>query len=197
MAFSEVHVRELEVLNLNSVILESETLLQRLIGEDIILEVVPGSGLGMVKADPSQLDQILMNLAVNSVEAMPHGGKLTIETANVEIRKSFAPLKEEVRHGSYVMLAVRDTGVGMDEETQARAFDPFFTTKEVGKGTGLGLSTICRILKQSSGYIELHSEPGHGTEVRIYLPRVLEASHIVHTTEAPLAGAKPRDDSSG
>ena len=185
MAFSQVHVHELEVLNLNSVILESETLLQRLIGEDITLEVVPGSGLGMVKADPSQLDQILMNLAVNSVEAMPHGGKLTIETANVEIGKSFAPLKEEVRHGSYVMLAVRDTGVGMDEETQARAFDPFFTTKEVGKGTGLGLSTICRILKQSSGYIELHSEPGHGTEVRIYLPRVLEASHTVHTTEAP------------
>ena len=184
MAFSQVHVHELEVLNLNSVILESETLLQRLIGEDITLEVVPGSGLGMVKADPSQLDQILMNLAVNSVEAMPHGGKLTIETANVEIRKSFAPLKEEVRHGSYVMLAVRDTGVGMDEETQARAFDPFFTTKEVGTGMGLGLSIIYRIVEQSNGYIELYSEPGHGTEVRIYLPSLLETSQLVHSTEA-------------
>ena len=197
MAFSQVHVHEFEVLNLNSVILESETLLQRLIGEDITLEVVPGPGLGMVKADPSQLDQILMNLAVNSVEAMPHGGKLTIETANVEIRKSFAPLKEEVRHGSYVMLAVRDTGVGMDEETQARAFDPFFTTKEVGKGTGLGLSIIYRIVKQSGGYIELHSEPGHGTEVRIYLPRVLETSHTCSHNRSPTAGARSRDDPSG
>lgn len=184
MAFSQVHVRELEVLNLNSVIVESEKLLRRLIGENVNLVFIPGPGLGMVDADPSQLDQILINLAVNSRDAMPQGGKLTIETANVELEESCVHLKAEARQGSYVMLAVRDSGVGMDEETQARAFDPFFTTKEVGTGMGLGLSIIYRIVEQSNGYIELYSEPGHGTEVRIYLPSLLETSQLVHSTEA-------------
>ena len=184
MAFCHVHVGESEVLNLNSVIVESEELLRRVLGEDIDLELIPGPGLGNVKADPSQLNQILMNLVLNSRDAMPHGGKLTIETANVELEKSCAQVTAGPRHGSHVMMAVRDTGAGMDEETQARAFDPFFTTRGAGDGTGLGLSIIYRIVKQSNGYIELDSEPGRGTEVRIYLPSALETPQAVHITEA-------------
>ena len=184
MAFSHQQVLETEVLNLNSVVAECEKMLRRLIGEDIDLVFIPGSGLGQVKADPSQLDQIIMNLAVNSRDAMPQGGKLTIETANVELDEGDARLNAEAQPGSYVMLAVRDTGVGMDKEVQDRVFEPFFTTKEVGKGTGLGLSIVYGIVKQSNGYITLHTEPGHGTEVRIYLPSVLETPEPLLATEA-------------
>jgi two-component system, cell cycle sensor histidine kinase and response regulator CckA len=184
MAFSHEQVLETEVLNFNSVVAECVTMLRRLIGEDIELVLIPGSGVGLVKADPGQIGQLIMNLAVNSRDAMPQGGKLTIETARAEVDEADARLIPEAKPGSYVMLAVRDTGVGMDKETQARIFEPFFTTKEVGKGTGLGLSMVYGIVKQSNGYITVHSEPGHGSEVGIYLPGMLETQEPVLATEA-------------
>jgi len=184
MVFSHEQVLQTEVLNLNSVVAECEEMLRRLIGEDIDLLFIPGSGLGRVKADPVQLGRIIMNLVLNSRDAMPQGGKLTIETASVELDEADARVNPEAKPGSYVMLAVRDTGVGMDKEAQARLFEPFFTTKEVGKGTGLGLSIVYGIVKQSNGYVTVHSEPGRGTEFRIYLPRVLETPEPALATEA-------------
>ena len=189
MAFSHKQVPQAEVLNLNSVIAENEGLVQSLIREDINLVFIPGSDLGLVKADPGQLGQIIVNLAMNSRDAMPEGGKLIIETTNVELDKGDARLSPEAKPGSYVMLAVRDTGVGMDEETKDRVFEPFFTTKDVGKGTGLGLWMVYAIVQQSGGYITVHSEPGRGAEFRIYLPAVLETLQPVLATEgAPERG---------
>ena len=186
MAFSRKRMLQSEVLNLNSVIVECEKLVRPMIGEDIHLVFIPGSGLGLVKADRGQLGQIIMNLVVNSRDAMPHGGTLTIETAGVELDEADARANPEAKPGSYVRLAVRDTGVGMDQETQARIFEPFFTTKEVGKGTGLGLSMVYGIVKQSGGFIKVHSEQGRGTEFKIYLPRVLETPEpVVATKVAP------------
>jgi len=183
LAFSREQALRPRVLDLNSVVGESEKMLRRLIREDITLVVVPDSGLGLVKADPAQIDQILINLVLNSRDAMPQGGHLIIETANVELDEAFVRLNRGAQQGSAVLLlAVRDTGLGMDQETQDRIFEPFFTTKEVGKGTGLGLSTVYGIVKQSAGYITVHSEPGQGAEFKIYLPRVFE------TPEPVLAG---------
>jgi PAS domain S-box-containing protein len=184
MAFSRKQGVETELLNLNSVIAECEKLVRRLIGEDIRLVFIPGSELGTVKADRGQLGQILMNLAVNSRDAMPHGGTLTIETANVELDEADSSANPEAKPGSYVMIAFRDTGVGMDKETQARVFEPFFTTKEVGKGTGLGLSMVYGIVKQSGGFATVQSEPGLGAEFKIYLPRILKGSEQVPPADA-------------
>jgi len=184
MAFSHVHVSETEVLNLNSVVAECETMLRRLIGEDINLVFIPGSGLGLVKADSAQLGQIIVNLVVNSRDAMPQGGKLIIETSSVELEEADARLNPDAKPGSYVMLAVRDTGVGIEKETKDRLFEPFFTTKEVGKGTGLGLSTVYGIVKQNNGFITVHSELGHGAEFRIYLPSMSENPEPVLAAEA-------------
>jgi PAS domain S-box-containing protein len=189
LAFSRKQMLAPKVLDLNGLVTENLKMLTRLIGEDIDLVMIPGEELGPVKADPSQLEQVILNLAVNARDAMPHGGKLTIETGNVTLDESYARLHAPLRPGDYVMLAISDTGVGMDNETQSRIFEPFFTTKGP-KGTGLGLSTVYGIVKQSGGYVWVYSEPGKGTAFKIYLPRVLEVEDLPADSLAT-AGAVP------
>jgi two-component system, cell cycle sensor histidine kinase and response regulator CckA len=185
LAFSRLQVMAPKVLDLNAVISEMSRMLRRVIGEDIKLNVVAASGLGRVKVDPSQIEQVIINLAVNARDAMPQGGELTIRTANESIGESIAEDKIRLRPGAYVLLEVSDTGCGMDSETRARVFEPFFTTKEKGRGTGLGLSTVYGVVKQSGGYIWLSSELGKGASFKIYLPSVNEAISAAKTLEAP------------
>ena len=174
LAFSRKQILAPKVLNIQTVVADMEKILQRLIGEDIQLETSSEKELGLVKADRSQIEQVILNLAVNARDAMPGGGRLTIETANVELDASVARIPEVLAPGKYVMLAVTDNGVGMGADTQAHIFEPFFTTKEKGKGTGLGLATVYGIVKQSGGYIWVYSEPGHGATFKVYLPRIDE-----------------------
>ncbi|MGD0566789.1 MAG: ATP-binding protein [Candidatus Sulfotelmatobacter sp.] len=178
LAFSRKQMLAPKILDLNAVVTENLKMLTRVIGEDVDLVMVPATGLGAVRADAGQIEQVIMNLAVNARDAMPTGGKLTIETSNVSLNEEYSRVHAPLRPGNYVMLAISDTGAGMDSETQAHIFEPFFTTKGP-KGTGLGLSTVYGIVKQSGGYIWVNSGPGKGTTFKIYLPRVAEAVESV------------------
>ena len=175
LAFSRRQVLAPQVLDLNAVVSNLEKMLRRLIGEDVKLRTVLDPSLGRVKADPGQIEQVLMNLAVNARDAMPSGGNLTIETGNVELDEDYARSHVTVKPGPHLMLAVSDSGVGMTAETIGHIFEPFFTTKEMGKGTGLGLATVYGIIKQSGGSIWAYSEVGQGTVFKIYLPIVSES----------------------
>ena len=188
LAFSRKQILAPKVLDLNAIVTENLKMLRRMIGEDIDLGMVAGAEIGTVKADPGQIEQVIMNLAVNARDAMPHGGKLTIETANVTRDEEYARLHAPVTPGEYVMLAISDTGMGMDAETQAQIFEPFFTTKGL-KGTGLGLSTVYGIIKQSGGYIWVYSEPGKGTSFKVYLPRVSATGEAI-VAEPSVTNAK-------
>jgi two-component system cell cycle sensor histidine kinase/response regulator CckA len=174
LAFSRKQVLQPKSLDLNAIVEGLNKLLSRLMGADIQMTAVCGANIGTVKADPVQIEQVIMNLVVNARDAMPNGGRLTIETASAELDANYARDHVSVKPGPYVMLAVSDTGIGMDPETQAHMFEPFYTTKGGGRGTGLGLSTVYGIVKQSGGYIWVYSEPGKGSTFKVYLPRVEE-----------------------
>jgi PAS domain S-box-containing protein len=185
LAFSRKQMLAPRIVSLNDVATENIKMLTRMIGEDIDLVLVPGPNLWSVRADAGQIDQVIMNLAVNARDAMASGGKLTIETSNVTLDEDYARVHAPLPAGDYVMVAISDTGEGMDNETQSHIFEPFFTTKGT-KGTGLGLSTVYGIVKQSGGYIWVHSELGRGTTFKIYLPRVASTGQAVAHVAAPV-----------
>jgi signal transduction histidine kinase/CheY-like chemotaxis protein len=191
LAFARKQIIEPRILNLNDLIDEIDNLLRRLIGADIELTIRPAPDLGSIKADPSQIEQVLINLAVNARDAMPDGGKLTIETTNVVLDDQRAQQHLDVTTGPYVLLTISDTGIGMTEAIKQQIFEPFFTTKGLGKGTGLGMATCYGIIKQHGGHIEVYSEPQQGATFNIYLPRV-EADDAVSTRRRPALEQLPR-----
>ena len=182
LAFSRKQVFEPQILDLKTIVAEAAKMLERLIGEDITLDIVPAQQIGMVKADRGQIERVILNLAVNARDAMPQGGTITIEIADVELDESSLTLGGTIAPGSYVMLKVTDTGCGMDAELQSHIFEPFFTTK--GQGTGLGLATVYGVVKQSGGEIAVESSPGKGATFRIYLPRVSETAEKIQRSRA-------------
>jgi PAS domain S-box-containing protein len=187
LAFSRRQVLQPRVLDLRQAVRDLLPMLQRLIGEDIELRTVERDEPGRVRADPGQIEQVVMNLVVNARDAMPRGGRLLIETRDVQLDEGWASAHAGGRAGSYVMLSITDTGAGMDAETMKHVFEPFFTTKELGKGTGLGLAMVYGTVKQSGGHVWIYSEPGVGTVVKIYLPRVDELAEPVRATQVPVA----------
>jgi two-component system, cell cycle sensor histidine kinase and response regulator CckA len=197
LAFSRRQVMQPKVLDLNGIVVGLDKLLRRLMDEDIEMLTVANDGIGAIKADPGQIEQVIMNLVVNARDAMPNGGRLVVETANAELDASYARDHASVKPGKYVMLAVSDNGIGMSADTVAHIFEPFYTTKENGRGTGLGLSTVYGIVKQSGGYIWVYSELNHGTTFKVYLPRVDETveSGVAGTTkhEAPVKEMSGRE----
>ncbi|HUT53805.1 MAG TPA: ATP-binding protein [bacterium] len=190
LAFSRKQVLQPKVLDLNFMVKDIEKMLCRILGEDIVLETILDPELGEVRADPAQVEQIIMNLAINARDAMANGGKLTIETGNIVLDEEYAASHVDAATGPHVMLSVSDTGRGMDQETRRRIFEPFFTTKELGMGTGLGLSTVYGIVKQSGGNIYVYSEPGKGAAFKVYLPRFFGAKEEERATHeaTPLTG---------
>ena len=185
LAFSRRQILQPRVLDLNAVIASADQMFRRLIGEDIQLVTLSGQNLGRVKVDPGQLEHVILNLIVNARDAMPAGGKITIETMNIMLDENDVLRQPGSKTGRYVMLSINDAGSGMTDEVKARLFEPFFTTKEVGKGTGLGLATVFGIVKQNDGYIEVDSQPGKGTTFKIYLPEVEEKMDTAEVKTAP------------
>jgi two-component system cell cycle sensor histidine kinase/response regulator CckA len=184
LAFSRRQILDPRVLDLNDVVASIDRMLQRIVGEDVELKIIAAEGLRRVRVDPGQMEQVIINLVVNARDAMPHGGALTIETADVELDEAFAREHIGVVAGPHVLLAITDSGVGMDEATQSRVFEPFFTTKGTGKGTGLGLSTVFGIVKQSGGTIWFDTQIGRGTTFRVYFPATSEAAPSQRTASA-------------
>ncbi len=187
LAFSRRQVLQPKLVDLNSIVLGLDKLLRRLMDEDIQMSTQAGKTIATIKADPGQIEQVIMNLVMNARDAMPNGGRLTVETCDVELDAAYASEHVSVKPGRYVMLAVSDTGVGMSADTVAHIFEPFYTTKESGHGTGLGLSTVYGIVKQSGGYIWVYSEPGRGSTFKVYLPRVDAPPEVLPLAKWPLA----------
>ncbi len=171
LAFARKTIVEPKVVNLNDTLMGMDKIIRRVIGEDIEIVTVPARSLWATRVDPSQLEQVILNLAVNARDAMPGGGKLTLETGNVVLDAEYCSTRPEVSPGEFAMLAVTDTGTGLSDSAKSHLFEPFFTTKERGKGTGLGLATVYGIVKQANGHIGVYSEPGRGTTFKVYLPR--------------------------
>jgi CheY-like chemotaxis protein len=191
LGFSRQSLLQPQVIDLNALITETGKMLRRLIGEDILYTMVLDPDLRRVKVDPGLLDQAMMNLAVNARDAMPQGGKLTVETSNVNFSGEDVAVHPNCKAGHHVMLAMSDTGIGMPPEVTARIFEPFYTTKEVGKGTGLGLAMVFGIVEQSGGSIEVFSEPGRGTTFKIYLPAVAEQVSAKTDMVSPFGSGGP------